>query len=141
VAKSERQSWDQYFLSLANQVATRSTCDRAHVGCVLVKDRAILSTGYNGSLPGHAHCDDVGHMVVDNHCIRTVHAETNAVAQAAKNGVALEGCTAYVTHTPCLVCLKLLNSSGVKRLIIGSKYNPDENWHYFIGRMIVVTSG
>jgi dCMP deaminase len=134
---TNRKDFHSYYLELANLVATRSTCDRAHVGAVLVRNNAILATGYNGSLPGHPHCDDVGHLLVENHCVRTVHAETNAVAQAAKNGVALDGCTAYVTHTPCLGCLKLLNSAGCKRLIIGKEYRKDEMFHYFVGRMIV----
>ena len=85
---SGRSSWDQYFMDIARQVATRATCDRKHVGALLVRDRTILSTGYNGSIRGLPHCDDVGHMMENGHCVATVHAEANAIIQAAKNGVA-----------------------------------------------------
>ncbi len=98
---------------MAKTVATRATCPRASVGCVIVKDKRVLSVGYNGSLPGEAHCSDAGCLVVDGHCRRTVHAEANAVAAAAKSGIALEGSQAFVTHTPCADCQKLLTSAGV----------------------------
>lgn len=102
-------------------VATRATCDRLHVGCVLVKDRRILATGYNGSVVGEPHCDDVGHEVVAGHCQRTVHAESNAIAQAARHGISVDGATAYVTHQPCPNCDKLLRNAG----IIGFKWGKD----------------
>ena len=86
-----RASWDEYFLRIATDVATRATCDRKHVGAVIVRDRTILSTGYNGSIGGTPHCDEVGHMMEDGHCVATIHAEVNAVLQAARNGVAIEG--------------------------------------------------
>jgi dCMP deaminase len=98
----QRPSWDDYFLQIAFTVAQRSTCDRAHVGCALVRDRRILTTGYNGAPAGLPHCDDVGHLLVDGHCVRTLHAEQNALIQAALHGVSTEGATAYVTHQPCL---------------------------------------
>ena len=82
-----RANWSEYFMAIAKQVSTRSTCDRKHVGAVIVRDKVILSTGYNGSLRGAPHCDDVGHDMENGHCVRTMHAEANAVAQAAKNGV------------------------------------------------------
>ena len=88
-----RASWDQYFMNIARVVATRATCDRKHVGAVLVRDRTILSTGYNGSIRGLPHCSEVGHMMEDGHCVATVHAEANAIIQAAKNGVAIDGAT------------------------------------------------
>ena len=85
-----RLPWDEYFMQIAVQVSTRSTCDRKHVGAVIVRDKTILSTGYNGSVRGMPHCDDVGHMMEDGHCVATVHAEANAIIQAAKNGTAID---------------------------------------------------
>ena len=120
-----RTDWHQYFMNIAREVSTRATCDRKHVGCVLVRDRNILSTGYNGSIKGMEHCDDIGHMMVDGHCVRTVHAEANAVALAAKNGVAINNSTAYVTALPCWYCFKLLANSGVIAMYYGDAYRPD----------------
>src|SRR5579885_1345821 len=91
-----RVDWHRYFMNIASEVATRSTCDRKHVGAVIVRDKTILSTGYNGSVRGLPHCDDVGHMMEDGHCVATIHAEANAVIQAARNGVRLEGAEIYV---------------------------------------------
>ena len=96
-----RASWDEYFMNIARMVATRATCDRKHVGAVLVRDRTLLSTGYNGSIRGLGHCSEEGHMMEDGHCVRTVHAEANAIIQAAKNGVAIDGATIYTTASPC----------------------------------------
>lgn len=112
-------------MEVAKLAASRSTCDRAMVGCVLVKDRQIISTGYNGSPPGMPHCLDVGHLLVEGHCMRTVHAEQNAVAQAAMHGISTSGAVAYVTHTPCQACEKLLDAAGVERVIIGEKYRRE----------------
>ena len=95
-APAWRPDWDTYFLKLAMLASERATCPRMHCGCVLVKDNHVLSTGYNGSLPGTPHCYDVGCLVVDNHCVRTNHAEINAICQAARHGQALAGATAYV---------------------------------------------
>lgn len=120
-----RPTWTQYFLNLAAVVATRATCDRAHVGCVLVRDRRVLATGYNGSVSGAEHCDDVGHYMVDGHCVRTVHDAANALAQAARHGVSTEGATAYVTHCPCLNCAKQLASSGVREVYASQSYRPE----------------
>lgn len=119
-----RTNWKKYFLAIAGAVAQRATCPRKSVGCVLVRDRRILSTGYNGSVPGGAHCIDegVGCMMEHGHCVRTVHAEVNAVAQAAKAGVSIEGATAYVTITPCYTCTKILHSAGVTDLIWAEDY-------------------
>lgn len=116
-----RLSWDDYFLEIATVVAERATCDRAHVGCVLVRDKRILSTGYNGSPSGQPHCDDEGHLLVAGHCVRTVHAEVNAVIQAARHGVGTEGATAYVTHSPCYECAKVLVTAGVARIVYGEE--------------------
>jgi dCMP deaminase len=120
--KPKRANWDKYFMGIAAQVATRSTCDRKHVGAVLVRDRQILSTGYNGSVRGLPHCDDAGHLMIDGHCQRTVHAESNAVAQAAREGVRIRGATAYVTINPCWTCLRLLANAGIELVIFGEVY-------------------
>lgn len=109
-----RKPWKEYWADIATLVATRSTCDRMHVGCVIVRDNIILSTGYNGSLRGAKHCDDAGHEMVDGHCVRTVHAEVNAICQAARLGIKLDGATAYVTHEPCHRCAKALWQAGVR---------------------------
>ena len=119
-----RSSWDEYFIGVARMVASRATCDRKHVGTVLVRDRSILSTGYNGSIRGMPHCTDVGHMMEDGHCVRTVHSEANAIAAAAKNGVCIEGAAAYVTAFPCWNCFKLLANSGVKEIYYSDLYRP-----------------
>ena len=108
-----RVGWHEYFMSIAEQVATRSTCDRKHIGAVIVRDKTILSTGYNGSLRGSPHCDDAGHDMENDHCVRTVHAEANAVAQAAKNGVRIDAAEIYVTASPCLTCFKLIANAGI----------------------------
>ncbi len=123
VTKLRRPSWDEYFLKLAMLASERSTCPRMHCGCVLVKDRFVLSTGYNGSLPGGAHCDDVGCLVVNNHCIRTNHAEINAICQATRHGVVLAGATAYITNMPCTACAKALIAAGVARIVVCSDYH------------------
>ena len=126
-----RPSWDEYFVQIAFTVAQRSTCDRAHVGCVLVRDRRILTTGYNGAPAGLPHCDDVGHLIIDGHCVRTLHAEQNALIQAALHGVGTEGATAYVTHQPCLTCAKMLINAGVRRVVYAGNY-PDEHSRSFL---------
>ena len=123
-----RVSWDAYFLEIARQVATRATCPRKRVGAVIVSaNKHILSTGYNGSTPGAPHCDDVGCMMEDNHCVRTIHAEGNAIAQAAHNGVAVHGATVYTTANPCWPCWKLLVNAGIKRMCFGEFYRPHEH--------------
>src|SRR5579864_3161813 len=113
---------DQYFMDVARHVATRATCDRKHVGAVLVRDRTILSTGYNGSIRGLPHCDEVGHMMEDGHCVRTVHAEANAIVQAAKNGVRIDGASIYVTASPCWSCFRLIANAGVNKISFGEFY-------------------
>ena len=117
-----RVSWDEYFMNIARVVATRATCDRKHVGAVLVRDKTILSTGYNGSIRGLPHCTEAGHMMEDGHCVATVHAEANAIIQAAKNGVAIEGATIYTTASPCWPCFKLIANSGALRIVFGEFY-------------------
>src|SRR3954465_15790751 len=103
-----RASWDEYFMNIAREVATRATCDRKHVGAVIVRDRSILATGYNGSVRGLEHCDQAGHMMEDGQRGRTIHAEANAVIQAARNGVRIEAATIYVTASPCWGCFRML---------------------------------
>ena len=127
----KRPTWDEYFLEIAFTVAERSTCDRAHVGAVLVRDRRILATGYNGSPAGLPHCDEVGHLMIDGHCVRTLHAEQNAIIQAALHGVSSEGATAYVTHQPCLTCAKMLINAGIKRVVYAGNY-LDNNSRLFL---------
>src|SRR5262245_30241978 len=122
MTERRRASWDEYFMSIAREVATRSTCDRKHVGAVIVRDRLILATGYNGSIRGLPHCDDEGHMMEDGHCVRTIHAESNAIVQAARNGVRLEGGDIYVTASPCFGCFKLIANAGLKRIVFGEFY-------------------
>ena len=117
-----RVSWDEYFMNIAREVATRATCDRKHVGAVIVRDRNILATGYNGSVRGLPHCDDVGHLMEDGHCVRTVHAEANAITQAAKSGARIEGAGIYVTASPCWSCFKLIVNSGIQRICFGEFY-------------------
>ena len=122
---TERASWDEYFMRIALVVASRATCDRKHVGAVLVRDRFILATGYNGSIPGLPHCDDVGHMMEDGHCVRTVHAEANAICQAARNGVRIDGATLYVSASPCFTCFKLVANAGIRTIVYGEFYRDD----------------
>ncbi len=109
-------------MQIATQVATRSTCDRKFVGAVIVRDKMILSTGYNGSIRGLPHCSKVGHEMVDEHCIRTVHAEANAIVQAARNGIAIAGADIYVTASPCYYCFKLIANAGIKRVFYKEFY-------------------
>jgi dCMP deaminase len=120
-----RPDWDTYFLRIAHVVGERSTCDRAHVGCVLVVDKRILTAGYNGSPTGQEHCDDTGHLLVNGHCVRTIHAETNAIIQAALHGVSTKGATCYVTHFPCISCAKALINAGIVRIVYDAAYNID----------------
>lgn len=121
-----RPTWDNYFMKIAVTVAERSTCDRAHVGAVLVRDKRILTSGFNGSPAGLPHCDDAGHLLVEGHCVRTIHAETNAVIQAALHGVSTKGSTCYVTHFPCINCTKTLINAGITRIVYLNDYRVDE---------------
>lgn len=133
MTRGKRPSWDSYFMQMAHVVAGRSTCLRRQVGSVIVKDKQILSTGYNGSPSGLQHCDEVGCLRQslgvpsgERHEIcRAVHAEQNALVQAAKHGVAIRGADLYVTHQPCALCTKLLINVGVKRVVYVHSY-PDQ---------------
>jgi dCMP deaminase len=121
----QRVPWDQYFMNIAQVVASRSTCPRKFVGAVIVKDRTILSTGYNGSIRGMPHCMDDGHMMENDHCVATIHAEANAIIQAAKNGVMIDGAMIYVTASPCWNCFKQIANSGVRRIVYGEFYRDE----------------
>ena len=127
-----RISWDEYFIELMETVSKRATCDRGRSGCIIVRDRRIVSTGYVGSPPGLPHCDDVGHMmkeVIDEdgtirkHCVRTIHAEQNAICQAARYGISLEGTTLYCRMEPCRVCAMLIISSGISKVVAQKRYH------------------
>ena len=115
-------------MNLAIQAATRSTCDRKHVGAVIVRDRTILSTGYNGSVRGLAHCDEAGHMMEDGHCVRTVHAEANAICQAARNGVRIEGADIYTTASPCWSCFAVCASVSREIARFSASWEPPSPW-------------
>jgi dCMP deaminase len=128
----KRPSWDEYFMSIADLVGSRGTCDRGRLGCVIVKDKRVIATGYVGSPLGIAHCDEIGHEMhtvthedgsQSRHCIRTTHAEQNAICQAARTGIPLEGATIYQKMTPCYVCAKMIINSGIKRVVCQKNYH------------------
>ena len=130
-----RPSWDEYFIELTETVAKRATCDRGRSGCVIVRNNRILTTGYVGSPPGLDHCDDVGHLMkkvmdddgqIRSHCVRTIHAEQNAICQAARHGISLEGATLYCKMEPCRVCAMLIISVGIVRVVAKRRYHAAE---------------
>ena len=125
---AKRASWDEYFMNIARVVSSRSTCPRKFVGAVIVRDRTILSTGYNGSVRGLPHCSDVGHMMEDGHCVATIHAEANAIIQAAKNGVNISGGVIYVTASPCWSCFKHCANAGLERICYGEFYRDERSF-------------
>ena len=120
-----RVRWEEYFMNIAKVAATRSTCDRKHVGAVIVRDKTILSTGYNGSIRGMPHCDEAGHMMENDHCIATIHAEANAVLQAAKNGVMIDRAEVFISASPCWPCFKMLANAGIKKIFYGEFYRDE----------------
>jgi dCMP deaminase len=122
-----RVGWHEYFMNIAKQAATRSTCDRKNVGAVIVRDKTILSTGYNGSIRGMPHCDEAGHDMESGHCVGTIHAEANAIIQAAKNGVRIEEAELYTTASPCWNCFKLIANSGIRRIYFGEFYRDEKS--------------
>ena len=128
-----RLNWDQYFSKIVSVTAERSSCERLHVGCLLVKDNRIISQGYNGHLPGCKHES----IVRNNHEQSTVHAEQNAICDCAKRGVSCEGATAYVTHYPCIICCRLLLASGIKQIRYLEDYKNDELVKYFCNQLNV----
>jgi dCMP deaminase len=109
-------------MNLAREAASRSTCPRKAVGAIIVRDKAVLATGYNGSLRGLPHCTEVGCLMENDHCVRTVHAEANALLQAARHGVTIDGADIYVTASPCWDCFKLIANSGIRRILYGEFY-------------------
>ena len=128
----QRPSWDEYFMEVARAIAKRATCDRGRSGCVIARDKQILVTGYVGSPVGFPHCDDVGHQLkkvihedgtITQHCVRTVHAEQNAICQAARLGISIEGGTLYCKMTPCRTCAMLLINCGIKRVVCERRYH------------------
>ncbi len=122
VGEVERISWDQYFMAQSHLLALRSTCTRLTVGATIVRDKRIIAGGYNGSIAGGDHCIDKGCFVIDNHCVRTVHAEMNAILQCAKFGVPTADAEIYVTHFPCLQCCKALIQAGIKTVYYAEDY-------------------
>ena len=124
--KHYRPSWDDYFMAVVKIIAARGTCDRLYAGSVLVKENRIIATGYNGSPPGLPHCDDVGHLLEEGHCVRTIHGEHNSILQAAKQGgTSTHGSTMYTKYSPCIHCAKYVIAAGIKRVVIGKVYrNP-----------------
>ena len=128
----KRPTWDEYFLEVMHALARRATCDRGRTACVIVKDKQIVVSGYVGSPPGLPHCDEVGHLMkkvveedgsVSEHCMRTIHAEQNAICQAARRGVSLDGATIYCKLAPCRTCAMLLIACGIKRVVAEYKYH------------------
>jgi len=122
-----RVDWHTYFMNIAAQVSSRSTCPRKHVGAVIVRDRTVLSTGYNGSVRGLPHCEDSGCVMEEGHCITTVHAEANAILQAAKNGVSVDGAELYTTASPCWNCFKLIANAGIRKIYYGEFYRDERS--------------
>lgn len=122
----ERISWDQYFMAQSHLLALRSTCTRLMVGATIVRDKRIIAGGYNGSVSGGVHCIDEGCYVIDGHCVRTIHAEANALLQCAKFGVPTDNAEIYVTHFPCLQCCKQIIQSGIKKVYYAQDYRNHE---------------
>lgn len=124
--EKKRIDWDQYFMIQATLLASRSTCNRLSVGAVLVRDKRIIAGGYNGSVSGDEHCIDEGCYLVDGHCVRTIHAEMNAILQCARFGISSDGASLYVTDFPCLQCTKSLLQAGIKEINYIRNYHNDE---------------
>jgi dCMP deaminase len=130
--KYVRPSWDEYFMEVVRAISKRATCDRGRSGCVIAKNHQILVTGYVGSPLGFPHCDEVGHQMkkmihedgsITQHCVRTVHAEQNAICQAARQGISIDGATLYCKMTPCRVCAMLIINCGVNRVYCEKRYH------------------
>jgi dCMP deaminase len=130
-ADETRGSWDDYFMKIAETVASRATCDRKHVGAVIERGRTILATGYNGSIAGLEHCDEVGHMMEDDHCTATIHAEQNVIQTAAKTGLRLAyptGWSLFTTHCPCSRCATIIADSGVSLVVYERRSEFEKRW-------------
>ena len=121
----ERVSWEMYFMNIAKEVGTRSTCNRKHIGAVIVRGKTILATGYNGSIRGLAHCDEAGHEMDNTHCVRTIHAEANAIVQSARHGVRIEDSEIYITASPCYDCFKMIANVGIRKIYFGEFYRDE----------------
>jgi len=130
--KQKRIGWDDYFIKISRAVAERATCDRGRSGAVIVKDKRILTTGYVGAPVGLPHCDEVGHQMhqvinedntISEHCIRTTHAEQNAICQAARFGISIKGATLYCKMEPCYACAKMIINVGIRRVVCEKKYH------------------
>jgi len=123
MSQGDRPSWDEYFMVMARDfISQRATCQRRKVGAVLVRDKRILTTGYNGSPPGMPHCTDVGCLMIDDHCVRCLHAEQNAIVQAALHGISTKDASCYISAAPCVHCAKLLVAAGIIRVVYGEEY-------------------
>jgi dCMP deaminase len=132
----KRPSWDEYFMEVCEAISKRATCERGRSGCVIAKDKQLLVTGYVGAPAGLPHCDDVGHLfkqmihedgTTTTHCVRTVHAEQNAICQAAKRGIPIDGATLYCRMTPCRTCAMLIINCGIKRVVAQRRYQDSKD--------------
>lgn len=128
--KIYRPNWDDYFMAIVRIVATRSSCDRLRTGAVLVQDKRIIATGYNSAPPGLPICDDIGHLLEDKHCVRTLHSEENAIIQCAIKGISSTGSTLYTAYAPCIHCAKVLIGAGVKRVVYIKNYRASKSPEY-----------
>ena len=122
---SKRISWTDYFMNIAHEVASRATCDRKHVGAVIVRGKTILSTGYNGSIRGLPHCNDAGHEMENDHCVRTIHAEANAIVQAARNGINIDNSEIFISASPCYNCFKMIANAGLQKIYYAEFYRDE----------------
>ena len=135
-----RPTWNEYFMNIAHEVAQRSTCERAQVGAVIVREKRILTTGYNGSPRGLPHCTEVGCLMDNEHCIRTLHAEQNAIIQAALHCVITEGATIYVTHQPCFICAKTIINAGISEIVYDKEYKDDRSLEFLHKAGVKITA-
>ena len=122
---SKRISWTDYFMNIAHEVASRATCDRKHVGAVIVRGKTILSTGYNGSIRGLPHCNDAGHEMENDHCVRTIHAEANAIVQAARNGINIDNSEIFISASPCYNWFKMIANAGLQKIYYAEFYRDE----------------
>jgi dCMP deaminase len=136
MSEYQRPSWDEYFMEVCEAISKRATCERGRSGCVIAKDKQLLVTGYVGSPVGLPHCDEAGHQFkkmlhedgsITTHCVRTVHAEQNAICQAAKRGISIDGATLYCRMTPCRTCAMLIINCGIKRVVCQRRYHDSED--------------
>jgi dCMP deaminase len=139
-SEHHRPTWNEYFMNIAHEVAMRSTCERAQVGAVIMREKRILTTGYNGSPRGLPHCTEVGCLMDNGHCIRTLHAEQNAIIQAALHGVITEGATIYVTHQPCFICAKTIINAGISEIVYGKEYKDDRSLDFLQQSGVKITA-